>query len=88
MLAWYFQRNEAVLRAKHFLAGGALLLVPFLLVLRQPDLGTALMLGASGFYLLFFAGLPWKIMFGGAALGAASLPVVWGLLHDTSSGAC
>jgi len=82
MLAWYFQRNEAELRAKHFLVGGALLLVPFLLVLRQPDLGTALMLGASGFYLLFFAGLPWKVMFGGAALGAASLPVVWGLLHD------
>lgn len=82
MLAWYFQRNEAVLRAKHFLVGGVLLLVPFLLILRQPDLGTALMLGASGFYLLFFAGLPWKVILGGAALGGASLPVVWGLLHD------
>jgi rod shape determining protein RodA len=73
---------EAVLRAKHFLVGGALLLVPFALILRQPDLGTALMLGASGFYLLFFAGLPWKVILGGGALGAASLPVVWGLLHD------
>jgi rod shape determining protein RodA len=82
MLAWYFQRNEAVLRARHFLVGGALLLVPFLLILRQPDLGTALMIGASGFYLLFFAGLPWKAILGGATLGAASLPVVWGLLHD------
>jgi rod shape determining protein RodA len=82
MLAWYYQRNEAVLRAKHFLVGGALLLVPFLLILRQPDLGTALMIGASGFYLLFFAGLPWKVTLGGAVLGGASLPVVWGLLHD------
>jgi len=82
MLAWYFQRNEAVLRTKHFLVGGALLLVPFLLILRQPDLGTALMLGASGFYLLFFAGLPWKVILGGVTLGAASLPVVWGLMHD------
>ncbi|MHB1074436.1 rod shape-determining protein RodA [Thiobacillus sp.] len=82
MLAWYFQRNEAVLRAKHFMVGGILLLVPFLLILRQPDLGTALMLGASGFYLLFFAGLPWKVIVGGAVLGAASLPVVWGLMHD------
>lgn len=82
MLAWYFHRNEAVLRAKHYLIGGVLLLVPFLLVLRQPDLGTALMLGASGFYLLFFAGLPWKVIFGGAVLGGASLPVVWSLLHD------
>ncbi|HEY9147273.1 MAG TPA: rod shape-determining protein RodA [Thiobacillus sp.] len=82
MLAWYFHRNEAVLRAKHYLVGGVLLLVPFLLILRQPDLGTALMLGASGFYLLFFAGLPWKVILGGATLGAASLPVVWGLMHD------
>ena len=82
MLAWYFQRNEAVLRAKHFLIGGALLVVPFLLILRQPDLGTAMMIGASGFYLLFFAGLPWKVILGGATLGAASLPVVWNLMHD------
>ena len=82
MLAWYFQRNEAVLRAKNFLVAGGLLLLPFLLILRQPDLGTALMIGASGFYLLFFAGLPWKVILGGGALGAACLPVVWGLLHD------
>jgi rod shape determining protein RodA len=82
MLAWYFQRNEAVLRAKHFVVGALLLLVPFGLILRQPDLGTSLMIGASGFYLLFFAGLPWKVIIGGGALGAASLPVVWGLLHE------
>lgn len=82
MLAWYFQRNEAVLRAKHFLIGAAMLVVPLLLILRQPDLGTALMIGASGFYLLFFVGLPWKVILGGATLGAASLPVVWSLMHD------
>jgi len=82
MLAWYFQRNEGGLRGKHYLVGGALLLVPFLLILRQPDLGTALMLGASGFYLLFFAGLPWKVIVGGGALAGASLPLVWGFMHD------
>jgi len=82
MMAWYFQRNEGILRARHFLVGGAMLLVPFFLILRQPDLGTALMIGASGFYLLFFAGLPWKAIFGGATLGAVSLPVLWGLMQD------
>lgn len=82
MMAWYFQRNEGILRAKHFLVGGAMLLVPFFLILRQPDLGTALMIGASGFYLLFFAGLPWKVMVGGAVLGGASLPVLWNFMHD------
>ncbi|MDP1926112.1 MAG: rod shape-determining protein RodA [Thiobacillus sp.] len=82
MLAWYFQRNEGGLRGKHFLVAGALLLVPFLLILRQPDLGTALMIGASGFYLLFFAGLPWKVIAGGGMLAGASLPLVWSLMHD------
>ncbi len=82
MLAWYFQNHEAVLRAKHYVVGGVLLLIPFLLILRQPDLGTALMIGASGFYLLFFAGLSWTVILGGGALAAASLPVVWGLMHD------
>jgi rod shape determining protein RodA len=82
MLAWYYQRNEAVLRAKHYLVGAALIGVPFFLILRQPDLGTALMIGASGFYLLFFAGLPWKVIVGGGVLGAASLPLVWNFLHD------
>ncbi len=82
MLAWYFQRNESGLRGKHYLVGGILLLVPFLLILRQPDLGTALMLGASGFYLLFFAGLPWKVMIGGGVLAGASLPLMWGFMHD------
>jgi rod shape determining protein RodA len=82
MLAWYFQRNEAVLRAKHYLVGATLLAVPFLLILRQPDLGTALMIGASGFYLLYFAGLPWKVILGGGVALGASLPLAWGFLHD------
>ena len=82
MLAWYFQRHEGLLRAQHFLVGAVLLGVPFALILRQPDLGTALMIGASGFYLLFFAGLPWKVMLGGGALAGASLPLVWGMMHD------
>jgi rod shape determining protein RodA len=82
MLAWYFQRHEAVLRGKHYWFGAALLLVPFLFILRQPDLGTALMIGVSGFYLLYFAGLSWKVIAGGVLLGSASLPLVWNLMHD------
>ncbi len=82
MLAWYFQRNEAQLNTKHFLVAGALLVVPFLLILRQPDLGTALLIGASGFYLLFFAGLSWKVIAAGAVAVAASLPVAWRFMHD------
>ena len=82
MLAWYFQRNETILRLKHYVTGAALLLLPFLLILRQPDLGTAMLIGASGFYLLFFAGLSWKIIVGMMAAGLASLPLAWTLMHD------
>ena len=82
MLAWYFDRYEAVLRLRNFVVGAALLLVPVLLVARQPDLGTALVIFAAGFYVLFLAGLSWKILLGLGAFGAASLPVLWAYMHD------
>ncbi|MGH8629213.1 MAG: FtsW/RodA/SpoVE family cell cycle protein, partial [Burkholderiales bacterium] len=82
MLAWYFDRYEAVLRLRNFVMGAALLLVPVLLVARQPDLGTALVIFAAGFYVLFLAGLSWKILLGLGLFGAASLPMLWAYMHD------
>jgi rod shape determining protein RodA len=83
LLAWFFQRNEPELSGKHYAIGAGLLALPFLLILRQPDLGTALLIGASGFYLLFFAGLSWKIIVGLGAVLGASLPLVWHfVMHD------
>jgi rod shape determining protein RodA len=82
MLAWYFQRNEAILRLQHYGTAALLIAVPLLLILRQPDLGTTMLIGASGFYLLFFAGLSWKIIVGIITAGLGSLPLVWNLMHD------
>jgi rod shape determining protein RodA len=82
MLAWYFQQREAALKLRHFGVAALLIAVPFLLILRQPDLGTAMLIGASGFYVLFFAGLSWKIIAGLGVAGAAALPLAWNLLHD------
>jgi len=82
MLAWYFQRHEAALRLKHFGMAALMIAVPLLLILRQPDLGTSLLIGASGFYILFFAGLSWRIIAGLGLGGALLLPVAWNLLHD------
>lgn len=81
MLAWYFQRNESLLGWKHHALGGVLVVVPVLLIMRQPDLGTAILIGVAGFYLLFFAGLSWKIIIGGITALLASLPLVWNLMH-------
>ena len=82
MLAWYFQKYEATLKAKHFIIAALLLLVPFALIAKQPDLGTALLVGAAGFYVIFFAGLPWKVIVGMVIAGASAAPVLWNLMHD------
>ncbi len=82
MLAWYFDRYEAVLKMSNFVVGAILLGVPVLLIAKQPDLGTALLVAAAGFYVLFLAGLSWKILIGLVVLGAASVPFLWSMLHD------
>jgi rod shape determining protein RodA len=82
MLAWYFDRYEAALRLKNYIIAAVLLIVPVYLIARQPDLGTAVLIFAGGCYLIFLAGLSWRIIAGLILAGAASLPVVWSLLHD------
>ena len=82
MLAWYFHRHEATLRMRDFIVAGALLLVPVLLIARQPDLGTAVLVFAAGCYVIFFAGLSWKVITGLSIVGIAALFPLWGLLHD------
>ncbi len=82
MLAWYFQKFEALLNWRHYLVAALLLLVPFGLIAKQPDLGTAILVGAAGFYVIFFAGLPWKVMFGLAVAGASAAPLLWNMMHD------
>jgi len=82
MLAWYFHKHEATLRLRDYLVASLLLVVPVLLIARQPDLGTALLVTAAGFYVIFLAGLSWKILVGLALAACASLPFLWSLMHD------
>lgn len=82
MVAWYFQKYETTLNWRHYVIASVMIAIPGVLVLKQPDLGTAVLIMGAGFFVMFFAGLSWKILFGGAVLFAASLPVVWNLMHD------
>ncbi len=82
MLAWYFQKFEGRIGWRDFAIAAVLIVVPVYLIKRQPDLGTALLIGASGFYVLFLAGLSWKVIVGLAALAGAVGPAVWAQLHD------
>lgn len=82
MLAWYFSKREGKPTIPDFALGGLLLLVPVALIMKQPDLGTAILISASGFYILFLAGLSWKFLLGGLIAFAASTPILWSMLHD------
>jgi rod shape determining protein RodA len=82
MLAWYFQKHEASLRLRDYAAAALILLLPVALIAKQPDLGTAILVFASGFFVIFLAGLPWKAIIGLAVAGVAAAPFAWTLLHD------
>jgi len=81
-LAWYFNRYETSLRLANYVVAAVMLLVPVALIARQPDLGTAVLIMASGFFVLFLAGLSWRIIVGLGVAGAAALPFAWSALHD------
>ena len=80
MLAWYFDRYERVRPITYFVSV-LLLLVPVMLILRQPDLGTAILVFASGFFVLFFAGISIRIFVFIATIAVLVMPFAWGLLH-------
>jgi rod shape determining protein RodA len=73
MLAWYFQKREALLRWKDYVIAVAILAVPVLLIAKQPDLGTAILVLASGFFVIFLAGLSWKLILPVAVAGVIGI---------------
>jgi rod shape determining protein RodA len=82
MLAWYFHRREGAVRLRDFGLAAAMLAVPVALIVKQPDLGTAVLVSAAGFFVIFLAGVGWRVLTGLAVLGLALLPILWGLLRD------
>jgi rod shape determining protein RodA len=82
MLAWWFQKREGIIHWQEFLVAGVLLMIPVALIMKQPDLGTSLLVGGSGFFVIFLAGLPWKVLFTLGAGIAAFLPIGWAMMYD------
>jgi rod shape determining protein RodA len=81
-LAWYFTLRRDIISNWDWLISGLILAIPILLILKQPDLGTAILVGIAGFTVIFLAGIPWQWM---ATLGVsaiAGLPALWMMLHD------
>jgi rod shape determining protein RodA len=95
MLAWYYQRRESSIRWFDFIVGFAILLVPVGLIAKQPDLGTAVLVFAAGLFVIYFAGLSFKLIVPvliAGVIGVASIAmfqdkicqpqVQWPLMHD------
>jgi len=82
MLAWYFASRESKPGATNFIIASVLLAIPIALIMKQPDLGTALLIASSGFYVLFLAGLSWRFLLGASVSLLALMPVFWSMLHD------
>lgn len=82
MVAWYLADRGLPPGIGRVTVVLALIAVPVLLVARQPDLGTALLIGCAGLFALFLAGLRWYMITTLAAIVTASVPVLWHVLHD------
>jgi len=73
MLAWWFQKREGQLRLPDFVAAFVLLAVPVGLIAKQPDLGTSLLVLGAGLYVIFFAGLSWKLIIPALVLAGSGI---------------
>ena len=95
MLAWWFQRREGQVRPFDFAVALVLLAVPVALIMKQPDLGTSLLVMAAGLAVIFFAGLSWKLILPPLLLGLVGVSLIvwfepqlcadgmrWPVLHD------
>lgn len=95
MLAWYFQKREGVIRWFDFVVALIILGVPVGLIAKQPDLGTGLLVLAAGLYVIYFAGLSWKIILPLLGVGVVAITLLisyesqicapgvnWPVLHD------
>ena len=95
MLSWWFQKREGALRPLDFAVAGLILALPVGLIMKQPDLGTSLLVMASGLAVIFFAGLSWKLILPPILLGAIGIvtlvvmepqwcqpDVDWKVLHE------
>ena len=95
MLAWWFQKREGLLRPLDFFMAAVLLAVPVGLIMKQPDLGTSLLVLAAGLSVIFFAGVSWKVVVPPVLIGVVGIALIvifepslcadgvrWPVLHD------
>ncbi|MFN3236658.1 MAG: rod shape-determining protein RodA [Pseudomonadales bacterium] len=86
ILAWYFHDRHLPPRMKHIFWALIMIALPVGLIGIQPDLGTALLIAASGMLVLFFAGISWRYVFAAIGLALAMAPALWFVMKDYQRG--
>ncbi len=82
MVAWYFADRPLPPRLRELAVAALMVVVPAALIARQPDLGTAVLVGAAGVFVIFLAGVGWRLIAALGALGLGAAPVLWHFMHD------
>ncbi len=82
MVAWYLAEHPLPPKPKQLLIATILIIIPTLLIAKQPDLGTALLVASSGAGVLFFAGLSWRFLLAIFAVLASLTPIIWHFMRD------
>lgn len=82
MAAWFFSKKILPAKTSSLIGVLIILLVPTLLVAKQPDLGTSLLILSAGLFVVFLAGLSWRLILSSVGLGIAVAPVMWFMMYD------
>jgi rod shape determining protein RodA len=82
MVAWYLADIRLPPGPWQLLTTAVLIAVPMLMIAKQPDLGTALLIASSGFFVVFLAGLQWRLLAFFSVLITAAAPLIWHFMHD------
>jgi rod shape determining protein RodA len=82
MVAWYLADASLPPNRFQLLASSVITIVPTLMIVKQPDLGTALLIASAGFFVLFLAGIQWRLLAVLGVIAAAAAPVLWHFMHD------
>ncbi len=82
MVAWYLSEQSLPPRFSRIMYSLLIVFVPVLLIAKQPDLGTSLLVGSAGIFVIFLAGISWRLIFLFCSLVAASAPLLWFTLHE------
>ncbi|UCB54428.1 MAG: rod shape-determining protein RodA [Thiotrichales bacterium] len=82
MLAWYLSERPLPPGFRSLVISSALVLLPTIMIAMQPDLGTALLVAAAGFFVVFFAGISWGILIGSGLALLGFIPILWQMMRE------